>query len=132
MKRKTDAQQMLEGARDHLKKLSRELPGRGEKMQYDDLDLMIEVDRILRERAARKGGRASKKAQGLILALQCVPDKRAKYAWRYLEQYSRENPFKVAGYSIYIDGDKLIQINPAGKKHRPIEIKAFRRYCSES
>lgn len=131
MKRKTDAQQMLEGARDHLKMLSRELPGRGEEMQYDDLELMIEVDRILREHAARKGGRASKKAQGIQLALQCAPNKKVKYAWKYLKQYTLKNPLKVPGYSVYINGETVIQIDTEGKK-RAIKYGTFRRYCSEA
>ena len=130
MKRKTDAQQMLEGARDHLKKLSRELPGRGEKMQHDDLELMIEVDRILRERAARKGGLASKKAQGIMLALQCAPNKNPKIAWRHFKQFTPENPFKVAGYSVYVNDERLIEISPTGKK-RAIELDTFRGYFSK-
>ena len=130
MTSKTYGQQVLEGAKLHLKRLRSEAGGRGEKMQYDDLDLMIEVDRILRERAARKGGLASKKAQGIMLALQCAPNKNPKIAWRHFKQFTPENPFKVAGYSVYVNDERLIEISPAGKK-RAIKLDTFRGYFSK-
>ena len=127
MKSKTHG--WLEGVLDYLKQLRSEAGGRGEKMQHDDLELMIEVDRILRVRAARKGGRASKKPRGVMLALQDAPDK-AKSAWEYLKQYESFFAFKEDGYVVYMDDETLFQVDPAGKQ-RKIPYDTFRGYFSK-
>jgi hypothetical protein len=83
-----------------------------------------------------KGGRASKKKAGIVMAIRQIlaanPDASAKMVWTMLEQYSTASPLEIGGHDVFVDGDTIKQEDQKTTKIRSIRFRTFQRYVSEA
>lgn len=91
---------------------------------------------VYRRAGQAKGAKATKRLKGVQLAVEAAiaetGDASFKGVWRWLEEHTSHNPYRVGGFEIYVDGDTVCQAEDATHAERAITFETLKRYVIEA